>query len=56
MCATMPYQQSAQRDALSTEEPLQARSILSLLSGKGSELHRPYGNRRATKDSQKPLH
>ncbi len=46
----------AQRDALSTEMASQDRSMLSLLSGNGSEIPRPYVNKRATKDSLKPLH
>jgi hypothetical protein len=46
----------AQRAALSTEVPSQACSVLALLSGKGTERPSPYGNRRATTDSQKLLH
>jgi hypothetical protein len=46
----------AQRDALSTEVASPARSILLLLSGKGSETPLSYGNMRAIKDALKPAH
>jgi hypothetical protein len=46
----------AQRAALSPELASPARSKLSLLSERGSEISHPYGKRRATKDSQKLLH
>ena len=44
----------AQRDVPSAEVASQASSILSLVSGKGSEISLPYGNVRAMKDALKP--
>jgi hypothetical protein len=52
----IPVPRDAQRAALSPELASPARSKLSLLSERGSEISHPYGKRRATKDSQKLLH
>src|ERR1700693_5789493 len=44
----------AQRDVFSAEVSSQARSVLSLFSGKRSEISQPYGNGRAAKNTLKP--
>ncbi len=50
------FPRDAQRDVLSTEAASQTSSILSLLSGKGSEISLPYANRKAMKDTPRPTH
>ncbi len=43
----------AQRAALSAKGASQARSMLALFTGKGSEIPLPYGSRRVRKDAFK---